>query len=631
MQHIALLVLAGCLFGIALGPSPASAQDACLAGVKSSLDGIERKVPALKKGDGKTANSLIKEINEAKAKLNTCDRSQPGWAEQGQRANWLDAWTRAQALGQPRPAAAGPDEWTPKAVAELDLVEKDLAALKPGDAATTNALVLRLNGVRDLLRKSLDRSQPAWKEAAARADALDKAARARYAEGQPAAPGAAGGLPTVAMLPEDLGKGLDINDKYVFTSELEPTFKDTARMVNASDPRAWADDWQAGKVTGPLERMQKSLARIKNQTHPGVQQARAALVELERVFGVRQAEGRRLVAAEKAAATAEAGEVDTQLAEIETFFNPETFSCKLEPPFTGERVGEWIAQLKEYDQLKQKGLNLLDKVVHEHPGYAQNQRIKNLRYWFTQAMPKRMARDIGLTTLHYQDGPSGYQGKMAFHLERAQRYLKPGVITEEMLSRDQLMEDKLAEAELGVQAAEALALFTKEYLGQDDADYRKAAADCHALLDRLQTGATKAMANVRMPAAKSSDAGLLQVAKGVVAKCGVGPYERMVINYGPAHKTERKSEAKVEGEYLRIWHWTEEWDEFQVTLAERFDASPFGPSKVAGAKADAGPHHRLVFYTLKKLTVGPKWKTLGKWVCADRIVSKKIAKENIQK
>jgi hypothetical protein len=211
--------------------------------------------------------------------------------------------------------------------------------------------------------------------------------------------------------------------------------------------------------------------------------------------------------------------------------------------------------------------------------------------------------------------------------------LESGIITDEKLSRDGWVDDKLTEAELGVQAADALVQFYKEYHGKDNETYRKASADCHALLDRLQTGAAKALANVRMPAVKSSDANLLQAAKGIVKECGAGAYERMVINYGPAHKVEKKSDAKVDGDYLRIWRWTEEWDEFQVTLAEKLEASPFGASKVEGAttKNEVGAHYRLVAYTLKRLSLGPSWKRLGVWVCADRIVGKKILEENIQK
>ncbi len=400
--------------------------------------------------------------------------------------------------------------------------------------------------------------------------------------------------------------------------------------MNGSDPKAWADEWNASKVTNPLDRMRKALAKIKTP-NAGVAQARTQMEELESIFKARQAEGVKLVNEQKAAAQAEAGEVDAQLADISAFFDPQTFSAALEPPFTTERVAEWIERLKEYDKLQSKGVALLDQVVADHPNYAADPRIKSLRYWFTQAMPKRLEKDIGLTTEWYQDGPTGHQGKMAFHLDRPKMLLEPGAMTEDKLSNDGWVADKIAEAEAAVLAADALVQFYRDYKGKPEPKYVKAAADAHAMLDRLQTGAAKALANVRMPKAVSSDGALLAVAKAGIPKAGGGAYERMVINYGPAQKSQRMSDARVEGKYIRIWKWTEEWVEFQVTVAERFDENPFGESKIEGAKQTKGAHYRLVSYLFKNLSKGPSWKRVGTWVCADRIVSKKIPKENIGK
>ncbi len=165
-------------------PAPALAQD--FDAVKAQLDEVEKQIPELKVGDGKTANALIKKINAAKANLNMCDRKAPSYAELGARSMELDAWIRAQAQGQARPAQ---EDHLGAAKAELDSVEKDVAALSPGDVAATNAIVQRINGVRTRLSKVVNRSAPAFGEQAARADALDKQARARFAEGQGRASG----------------------------------------------------------------------------------------------------------------------------------------------------------------------------------------------------------------------------------------------------------------------------------------------------------------------------------------------------------------------------------------------------------------------------------------------------------
>jgi hypothetical protein len=80
--------------------------------------------------------------------------------------------------------------------------------------------------------------------------------------------------------------------------------------------------------------------------------------------------------------------------------------------------------------------------------------------------------------------------------------------------------------------------------------------------------------------------------------------------------TEQMSESRVEGEYLRIWTWTEEWEDYQVCAAER---------------VGEGDNFRLVYYSLKYIHRGPSWKTLGAWYLTDRIVSNRILEENIDK
>ena len=257
---------------------------------------------------------------------------------------------------------------------------------------------------------------------------------------------------------------------------------------------------------------------------------------------------------------------------------------------------------------------MLDKVVKENPGYAEDQRVKSLRWWFGSELDKRVRKGIGQTTEWYKDGSSSTQGRMLFLTENAQRYLAEGVLTDKRLADDEWATRAGEDAEKGLEAAQSLVIFYKDYYGKNEPVYIKAASDLRGLADRIREGAAGQLRDSRMPTATSTASDLLAIAKEVVAKAGAGPFERMIINYGPADKSEARSDARIEGDYIKIWKWTEVWKEFQVALAEK-----------------VGADYRIVYYTIKKIDQGPSWLILNRWYCSSRIESRKILKENIGK
>jgi hypothetical protein len=618
----------------------AQSKDPGIAAIAKELDAVETKIAAVKKGDAAGANAIIKEINALGYRLNERDKSDPQWAVQAQRCKYLDSWVRAQALGQPKPSAGALDDYTKKAIAELDSVAPEIEKIDPLDVAAINAIVGRLNGSRDLLSKSTNRQQQAWKDAAARADALDKRVRERHAQAKasgsaasPASGAAASGAAAVKALPDDIAKGLDRDDKYLFENEFVSVYRDYANQVNKTDPRYWADEFNAGKVTDAVARMRKVLQRVKNQGNDGVQLAGRMVGDLESAFKAKRAEGQRQAVAQKAAAEAEAADVGGRLAEVRAFFDPATFSCKLDEPFTQEKTRAWVAMLREYQALRKKGVTMLEKIVAEHPNYAQDQRVKDLRFWFGTQMDQYMARDIGMTTEWYKDGASTTQGRMLFLAENAARYLEKGMITDARLLDEEWVAAAIKETEDGLGAAMSLVVYRKEYLGKDEPRYAKLATDLQGLSKLIQEKAVGALKNSRMPEAMSTDPKLLQVAKTVVARAGATGYERMVINYDVHSKSREGKDARVEGEYIVTRKWVEEWDEFQVALAEKVDPAALAAIQ-AGEKrpASGGGDYYIVFYTIKKFTRAPAELSYPTdWFCSDWHVSRRILKESIQK
>lgn len=583
-------------------PAVSRAEEAALAEARSSLDGVEKDLEGLKAGDVAGANAIIVRINEAIVKLNGCKERTEDWKAQGKRAKDLD--TKARALASGKPAAdAAPDETTLQAKDELDAVEKDLGQLGAGDTDGANALVKRINAVRDLLGKSTreKRNLQLWKDCAARCTTLDKAVRARAA--------ASAEWPDLDKLGRD--------DKYAFTSQFQPVFEDTTAQLAAGTPRALASEWRAKRFTDALARMRAALGKIGDQGNAAVKQAGAKVGELETAWKAKVEEGKKLLEKDAAEAEAAAQDVDARLAAIEKFFDPRTFSCGLDAPFTAARVREWAAKLKEYRALQKKGLEMLEKIAQDHPEHARNPRLGRLKAFFSAELERRMQQDIERVAGSDAAGTKGGQrGQMRGELESASFLLKPDALTNERLANDSWATDALAKARSAAATAEAVAAFTKEWLGTDDADAAKAAADFTAAAAKIEAGATQAVAAARMPPARSTDETLLATAKDVLSDPAVGAGEsrRMVVNAALQSHEERKSDAREEGDYIRIWTWTEVWDDYQVCRAEK-----------------VGADWRLVFYTLKYIHSGPKWLKLQKWYVRERIVSQRILEENIGK
>lgn len=584
-------------------PAAALAEEAALAEARTALDGAEKDIESLKAGDVASANAIIVRINEAVAKLNGCKERTEDWKAQGKRAKDLDTKARNLAAGKAPAGPVEPDETTVQAKADLDAIAKDVEALGAGDTDGANALVKRLNGVRDLLGKSSrdKRNAQLWKDCAARANALDKDVRARAA--------ASSEWP-------DLGK-LGRDDKYAFTSQFQPVYEDSAAQLAAGTARALASEWRQKRFADAIARMRAALGKIGDRENAAVKKAATKVDELEATWKSKVEEGKRLLEKDAAEAEAAAQDVDARLAAIEKFFDPRTFSCGLDAPYTAPRVLEWAAKLKEYRALQKKGLEMLEKIAQDHPEHAKNPRLGRLKAFFSAELERRLERDIELVAGSEAAGTRGGQrGQMRNELEGASFLLKADALTPERLANDAWATDAAAKARTASATAEAVAAFSKEWLGKDDPDATKLAADFAAAASKIEAGAAQTVAAARMPAARSTDEALLATAKEVLSDPAVGAGEsrRTVVNAALKSHEERKSEARLDGDYIRVWTWTEVWDDYQVCCAEK-----------------VGADWRLVYYSLKFVHSGPKWMKLQKWYVRERIVSQRILEENIGK
>lgn len=633
------LLLTTTAFVCAAAMTSAVAGERGVIRARLELDKVESRLPSQKPGDVRSANRLIAGINKAKKWLGTCkDRQAADWIKQAQRAEALDKKVRAN-LGQtaqPKPspkaspapaggATAGsgePDAITKKAKAILDEVEAALKTLEPGQVKQANALIQKINSARTTLSKTRLRSTQLWKTSVKRADALDKRVRA-----QASGKGKGGGLkpeeqarldasPKIPPMPADQPP-MGPKDRLFFQRHFSSLGR-TYVTIAASDPRAFADR-RVEPLRNRLASLEKKVASLSAQDHPRTKWVKQVLPIAKKLLEERAAQGTKLEAERLAKRKAEIAVADEELKQIEAFFDPKSFNCELKPPYGKQRVQEWIARLKGYQAMAPRGQAMLAKFLADNPEWESLARVKKLKHLFGKGLAYQIKRGVNRTVEWYETGHGKTRGPMlqayAWGQDLLKRTAEKG-LPEKWLKDDAWVKKSLETIDKAIEAGNALNLFKQEWVGPQAADPKITAtvAQLRALRTKLDAAAKRVLAQTRMPKAASTDAGLLAQAQKTLKAKGYGPFKRLVINSALTSKTERKSDARREGDYLRIWKWTEKWDQFQVAAAEQVDGQ-----------------YRIVYYTLKYIHIGPPWKTTKAWYVSGRADWQRILEENIDK
>jgi len=614
--------------------APALAAEQGVTRARLELDKVERELKNYETIDVARANKLIKKVNKAVGYLKGCkDRSAADWQTQAKRSQELDKAVRAKIKGaspSTEGAPAEPDATTLAAKKSVDAVEKELPKLAPGDTKNASRLVKKLNAARKTLSKSdaAHRQHPLWNETVKRSNALDKQIRARAKEKPAAKPDS--GKPTGGEDPQAKKRTLPFGTMPPDQPPMSPRDRVAWRRYFAGlernyttraarDPRKVGRPDQLDAELRLIKNQRANLAkRIGAQAHPRVKWAKEVIDATEAMVKKQHAEGKKQLAEAKAAAEKEAGDVEAELREIEAFFDKDRLDCVLKPPFPAPKVEEWLKKLADLEALAPKGLALVEKFKQERPRYAKLPRVRKLEGLFKRGIPNNVKRGVERTALHYTVSNSTHQGEMTAQIGFAQRlldYTAKG-IKESNLASDKWVKDSLQTIDDGIMAANAKQMVLEKRFNKRDPKLMTLMVQLRQLRTKLADAAKRLLADTRMPAADSTDAKLLALAKSTVkrAKWDPSSWKRVVINRGKKRHEQRMREAREDGRYLRIWKWTEVWEDFQVCAAEEVEGEL-----------------RLVYYTLKYLHVGPPWKTTKTWYVRGRIVSRRILPENVNK
>lgn len=372
----------------------------------------------------------------------------------------------------------------------------------------------------------------------------------------------------------------------------------------------------AGQARGGIERMRADLERVNDKGHPDWAWCKAWVEKFEQHLGEREAQGKQALEAAAAAAAKERADVDGRLTQLSAYFDPKTFQTHLEPPITAERTREWLENLRQWSAMGQKGLKELDELARSHPKYAKDLRLINLRNWFGKGLDKRIKDGIARTIDWYDVSYGRIPGLATARIQQVEPLLEPKALEAIDFGDDQAVEKLITGAREAVEAAELRTTFARDYLGKPEPKDEQLLVKLRALLATVESRAQATYANARMPAAPTQDPELLEVAKRVLGaeqgELAPGEWKRMVVNAPKEHYQTRRSSSTIEGDYIVIRSWNEEWDEFQVCLAEKVDQD-----------------WRLVYYSFRYYTVALSG--LDHWYCSARWVRNRIPEANISK
>ncbi|MFO0600224.1 MAG: hypothetical protein U0228_33250 [Myxococcaceae bacterium] len=490
--------------------------------------------------------------------------------------------------------------------------QADLAATTPQKCAAQCVADLKRNvsNLREQLKKLKAQGHPTVKQAFADVDAYEQQVTALVsASNQPAAPTVGVLDPNAPPLAGASGFKLD---------RVKSTHKEFSAALEQATPEDFAPEGSTrdGYFRGGARQMREQLKDIADQDHPQVKAMLALIVTYEGAVEAKIAKGLELRAANQAAAAAEKAEVGSELDDLATYFDQGKFNARLDPPFTEARVRAWIENLKQWDAAKAKGAATLDKLVADHPKYANDPKLKQLRWWFTDpnGLTRALKSGIGHTAETWSESSNSGAGEMPGRVAIVKGWMPAGAFADSRFGNElQLAADLKAIAE-GVEAGAALVIYAREYKGAGEAEAQKTADELKAFQAKVEARGKALIAKNRFPPAESTDPNLLATARKLLPDCGAGKIERLLINYGPKRKTERMSSSRDEGQWIRITSWNEAWEEFQVVTAE-----------------PEGNDFRLVYYDFRYRSVGPSWTITNRWYCSGRMPSGRILKENINK
>jgi uncharacterized coiled-coil protein SlyX len=657
---------------LALAIAPAFAGDAAVKGVLDDLARIEPQIAALTPGQGAGIKRLQNLLKVTAQRLDGADKSDPDYASAADRLTKAQGALADLAAGktptasaepgatEPAPAAAAPSS-DPKIAAAQDHLAKlsaAVAATQPSEIDKIEQQRAELDALANEIKAAQNASDPAWVAAAngyndlvARMNALIAAANSGGGAG-PAQAGA--GEPNIERAEHELSlierqvEPMQPGDKGLadrFLADL-----DRIGQTLSALPDKTAAEWQAAEahrakledsiVTKRVEALKAGLQKQVDLINaaPATDFAVAEKVDgMHRDLDILKTDLDALGAPDHAdvvalhqditqvagaidqraqtaaAGQAQFGDVNARLAEIDGHVR----GFQVPPPLKGNATqdeaatfGAAIAQIRAQSAEDLAYLNSINgKVPFTH---EQAESFNRSQAAIASQTPQ--AIDYSLMNSQAALDSAVSQGltyaDLLNNADTANADDQANLITG--AGKFEEYQKNLQEGLIAVDAAAALDAAVPRADAPDRVAQRSRIA---AALDKYQGSHTTALASVRMPAAKSSDADLIAVAEEVLKRPEYGyQWKRLVVNADVQHfdkMTGNIDENTSSDLVVSVYHWV--WDEFQVTTAEQRDGKWY-----------------LYANRLRHFTSGGPTTPTGRWILAERFEGSEILEENIE-
>ncbi len=516
---------------------------------------------------------------------------------------------RVAALNQARPAASSADNALMSAFHEdFKQVWNALATSKvtdfPASAARFDTDLARLEAAfakvprthpgHGAATQNMEKLRATLADAKAKAKAAPAAVPAAGGAGFPAAatsvPGSAGLLPLGGSLAVDWNQAG--GPKLEFVDERAWGFfaKDYGRFYQGFekiDTIALQKPAEQEAYRSRIATLKDRIGKIANQQHPRVQLGHTAIRRLEATLDA--------ALSTQADLKSRAGDVDGQIALLKDQFSREKFQPELKDPLSVEKVSIWAASLKDWEKAHSEGVKFLENAA-QFSVEARTDAFKAYFRWYRDDLAGRIAkaRDEGVD-------------RIVSRVEQERRrwtWFKPN------LADEKLVAGLVADLEAAKDLTLMLEAFEEAYKGAKDARWAGFREEFETRRVTLLGGADQAIKDARLPAAVSTDGGLLAAAQAELVKPerGFGEVVRVVIN-APLQKYEQVVWER-DGFFLR------KWEQFQVAFVEK-----------------VGTDHWIAYAQVKKIHQGSPTDIVGRWYVANQgtFRSRRILAENIHR
>ncbi|WP_395020968.1 hypothetical protein [Dongia sp.] len=559
----------------AAAPATAPSADPKVAAAQAHLDALNAAVAATQPNEIDKIQQQRSELDQLAREITAAQNpGDPAWVAAANGYNDLVAQMNALIAaansggGAAAPSGGGGDANVARAEHELGLIERQVEPMQPGDARLAERFLADLDRIGQTLDALPDKTTAEWQAADAH--------RAKL-------------------------KGTIVEKRV---AALKQTLQQQIDRVNTLDATDFAVAETVDGLQRDLDGIRAGLDALSAPQDPGVVALGQDIAQVAGAIDQR--------AQSAGAAVAQYGDVNARLAEIDGHAR----GFKVPPPLTGSATkdeaaayGVAIAGIRRQSA---EDLAWLDSINGKVPLTADQVESFNRSQ---SALAVVTPQEVNQSLLNSQAA-----------LDAA---VQQGLTYADLLNNadtgnadDQAnlitgagkFEEYQKNLETGLVAVDAAAALDGAVARTDAPDRAAQRAKIAGALEKYQGSHSEALASVRMPEARSSDAELVAIAEEVLRRPEYGyQWKRLVVNADLQHfdkMTGSIDENTSSDLVVSVYHWV--WDEFQVTTAEQRDGRWY-----------------LYANKLRHFTSGGPTTPTGRWILADRFEGSEILEANI--